>query len=82
MHNFLDNDLVLNYPSVGDEGRLCGGDEFVEERSELGDEQLGNDFVHNIAHIYGSEMVSRCGFRDLRNEYNKGTVYLPRHKAS
>lgn len=82
MHNFLDNDLVLGYPSDGDVGRLCGGDEFVKERSKLGDKQLGNDFVHNIAQTYGPEMVSRYGVRDFRNEYNKGTVYLPRHKAS
>lgn len=68
MNNFLHNNLVLGYPSVGNKGRLGGSDELVKERPEFGDKNLGDNLVHNIAQANGPEMVHICRISNLRNE--------------
>ena len=70
MNNFLDNNLVLRYPSVGNKGRLGGGDELVKERPEFGDKNLRDNLVHNIAQANGREMINRCRISNLRYENN------------
>ena len=68
MNNFLDNNLVLDYPSVRNKGQLGGGDELVKERLEFGDKNLRDNLVHNIAQANGPEMINRCRISNLRYE--------------
>ena len=70
MDNFLENNLVLGYPSVGNKGRLGRGDELVKERPEFGDKNLRDNLVHNIAQANGREMINRCRISNLRYENN------------
>ena len=68
MKNFLHNNLVFNYPYVGNKGLLGGGDELVKEGPKFEVKNLGDNLVHNIAQANGPEMVNRCRISNLRNE--------------